>query len=531
MQSPHSARGCTTSTRKMHSALALFLAALVLFPRHASTAGPRPGHVRARAKRLKTLGAAGVLRMTKTEKRRLARTQTGRDLLDRAARRFTPRAVALNPRFLRQHDPSYRHQTKLRRKWSHEVRDQWSTGRCWLFAFESWMQSLLAKKGIHVEKLSVNFLNYHSLRKRVNAALMHLAKVEDPSAELHSIVRQRGWTAVVDEGGFFDWALDIVKTHGIVRESDMWGNDDMGSLMPSASADDTGVLIQQLQMLVDHAAQELDQAPKRAGRALTGQRKAIVERYRMRAKRLLDRSLGEPPKKITVEIPGGGEETVTPKQYMKKHLKITDADMDVITLANDAAYGEPNRLVAPQEYSALGMKELRFYHVPMDVVERAVQRAIRTDQAVWVAANASFQASPYYIEAATEDQYGGGARARSVLSISAFDYEPLDGVPPITKDRATQSNIGFPVEHAMTVVAYDPGRGPARTKYQVLNSWGREAEDDGVLHYYGDAFAHYMGLFVVARNSVPKKLRKEIESKGLIRREFRLKPDAAMGRD
>ena len=114
------------------------------------------------------------------------------------------------------------------------------------------------------------------------------------------------------------------------------------------------------------------------------------------------------------------------------------------------------------------------------------------------------------------------------MSLGAFDYPLLGGTKPLDKSRAARSNVLFPVNHAMTIVGYDPGKSRRTTKYEVLNSWSQEFGDDGVIHYYGDALAQQMSMAVVPRRLIPKRLLRQIESIPPVRREFRLKPDAAM---
>ena len=316
---------------------------------------------------LRRLGAHGVLRMSRAEKARLLKRPTGQERVMCAIRTFGLKSVALSPTFLKQHTSNYRYRTKLRKNWAHAVRDQWSTGRCWLFAFESWMQSLLAKKGIYVEKLSHNFLNYHSLRWRVLASLEHIAAAERPTATLDQLIRSKGWAAVTDEGGFFDWGLAIVKRHGIVPEEAMWVDNGQGSSNAATDADNTGVVIQQLKQLIVEAAAQMDRVrprgtSKEAKRVYRQRRQQLARRYTKQATALLESSLGKPPRRFSVMLPSGEVRSYTPRTYMRDFLRISNLDLDVVTLANDPAYGATNRIVIPDEYSALGMPAAA--HVP-----------------------------------------------------------------------------------------------------------------------------------------------------------------------
>jgi hypothetical protein len=99
------------------------------------------------------------------------------------------------------------------------------------------------------------------------------------------------------------------------------------------------------------------------------------------------------------------------------------------------------------------------------------------------------------------------------MSLSAFDYKTLGLPEPITDRKVIQAHGLHPANHAMTGTAYDqPGDMTEPLKWQLDNTWGVKAGDEGRQHAYTDFVRAFVGHVSVHRSVLDPALLKRIES-------------------
>ncbi|MCA9668570.1 MAG: hypothetical protein KC503_23420 [Myxococcales bacterium] len=414
-----------------------------------------------------------------------ARAQLSQTAKREAIAKYGVKAMALKRTFLAKHNTDYS-VVIPRGRTPYEIRNQRQSGRCWLYAFDNVLQSKLALKGVRPRDLSTSFMNYHALRTQAFALLKEAAS----SRALPDLAR----IGELDEGGHQPWARAIVRKHGIVPERVMRSTYD---------GNNSALTINKLRQLIVAAYREIGkQSADKAGERAS---KAIAKSYQKKIEKLLDSTIGKPPRQFTID-----GVRYTPKTYLSRKLKISDADLDYVVLLHDPERGFNRGYVQGGD---LGLKDFVAYNVSMATMQAAVKSTIKGGESVWFSANAA-SGNPHRAGVSSAEP----REARGVLAIGAFDYEPYIPSPKMSKRERQQAMINLS-DHAMALTAFDPKAGSRGTvlKWRVDNSWGRQkAGKDGHFHMYDDYFRHYVDSVVVPRSALSKAMLTKLNAKPIV---------------
>jgi bleomycin hydrolase len=462
----------------------LFLAILLVLLHQASLAQARGGDAAGSPQQLRQ-----VLSMCDAQKACLPP-----EVKEQAIRKFGLRAVALSNDFVAGHSRDYNCLIPGEDK-KHRVRDQKASGRCWIYATDRVLRSIVAGKGVKPTEMSTSFVNYHALRTSALSVLQKAAQGKKTALK-PSAVKD------ASEGGFQPWAIDIIKEHGFVPKARM---------DTSADGAASGLAINELQRLVAAAQREFARVKKDAPDA-DGQRKAILARYEGEVDRLLGATIGAPPESF--EFRG---KTYTPQSFLTDYLKITSDDLDFVVLTHNPHKGFGRR----RTVNMSGMSPFHQYNVSMPVIEKAVQDAVRQGQAVYVATNVSGD-QPYRAAGRNIPQ-----EARGILSLSAFKYENFIPQQALSKRDRLKATIST-ANHAMAITGFNQ-KGTKVEKWLVENSWGPRAGDAGHWHMYDDFFREYVQSVAVPRSVVPTEVLQRIDARAAAKaaKPKAAKPEAA----
>jgi bleomycin hydrolase len=429
-----------------------------------------------------------------------ARAELPKGVRQKAVEKFGLKACAVRPNFLKRHNDSYSCVIPSRDRVPFTVADQKHSGRCWIFAANRVIDSMLSTRGIKSDAVSPSFINYHSIRDQVSGLLERGATSDKPRLpELRRFVETKGWGYLLSEGGWMSWAMEAIKKHGMVPEK---------AMPTTADGGNSSLIFEQARALVTEAYQKMDQAKTPAAR------QRIKRSYLAKTEQLLDATLGRPPKDVEVKNSRGKKQKLSPKEYMTKHLRLSESDFDVVTLIHHPGVTRNRRIRLDD---GLVRSKVEMYNVSMDVMQRATKKTLRKGEAVWFATNGSMLANPYAVDPLAAQAHNG--KGEGVLSRKAFDYSLF--VPSAQPDKGTRMNLDLGASnHAMALIGYDTaksrrkGSGGSRTvKWLVENSWGSRSGDGGLLHMYDDYFKGHVDVVAVPRGAVPKTLLEKIERK------------------
>jgi bleomycin hydrolase len=433
------------------------LAALLL----AVAVGWLPGQ--ARGQRLSPTKRRGpdtswVLELNDGNKAQLDKRTVRRAIRDHGLKR-----VALSNDFLRRHNTRYKVQIPRARQ-PHTVHDQKSSSRCWAFASDRVLETRLACRGVDSSKLSEAFVTYHAMKDRACAVL-------DLGAEKGKYPN----SSEIYEGGSFPWATSVVSKHGMVPGSKM---------RSTADGDSSGVYLSQLKTLVASAQRQMRRAGD--GPDAEAQRKSIARQYKKQVTRLLDTTVGKPPRSFKVN-----GKRYTPKSYAREVL----GETDYVVLENNPTRAWNRRYkvdMSPLVYER--------YNVGMGTLQQAVKKTIQSGEAVYVSTNVS-KSNPHRVDVGEQTP----TRAKGVLSIKALKYDRYAPTGRLRKYDRLRAKINRS-NHGMVITGYDPGRGKRVRKWQIENSWGPASGDKGHLHMYDDYFREYVEKVAVPRSAVDPKV-------------------------
>lgn len=414
-------------------------------------------HARSTSRNVLELGDRARARLSERDKQR-------------AIQKYGLKTVALRPSFLKQHKPTYKCEIPRERQ-PHEIRDQQASGRCWIYAADNVLQAKLHQKGINPGDLSASFINYYSLLTRATYMIQMGALSRKPPELRRS--------QVLGEGGWQPWATAIIRHYGIVPEKKM---------PTTADGANSAMFRTQLQALVASAYRDMRRVAD--GADARQQRIGIANHYSEQVERLLQTTLGKPPKRFTI-----AGKTYTPQQYATEALGLTEAELDYVVLSHDPTSAWNRRY---RYRNSVGMPGFDVYNVSMKDLEGAVKQTLDKGEAVWFGTNVG-AAHPYRAGTGQHDP----PEAAGVLSLRAFNYKAFGPEPKLSKRDRMKAGV-TPSNHAMAITGYDPGKQPGKVlKWKVDNSWGTKAGDKGHLHMYDGFFRQYVDTVVVPRAALP----------------------------
>lgn len=411
-----------------------------------------------------------VLRLPDRQRARLPEAQKRR-----AINKYGLKNLALRRDFVEKHNTDYAVTVP-----ELKIRNQKASGRCWIFTEDRVLRSKVAQRGVDPDALSVSFINFHALRRRANTWLERSAG----AAEVPRFDKDEFGS----EGGFGDWAHDIVREHGIVPER---------SMPTTADGKKSGMVLNKLARVMTAAEREMRSVE---GPSANERRTEIAERYKGRVERLLEQTIGKPPE--TFQYKG---EQYDPQSFRDKVLQLTPEDLDYVALNNDPRHAWNRRLRYAEP--APGMPDIERYNVGMDNIYEALKKTLESGEGVYLATNVSSD-NPHRFSSPEYDP-----KAKGIASLAAFDYDSYVPSPKLTKRERLKAGIS-PTNHAMTITGYQPGKRPGSVeKWRVDNSWGEKAGDKGRWHMYDDFMRQYGTTFIVPRKMVSEELLAELEAK------------------
>ncbi len=282
--------------------------------------------------------------------------------------------------------------------------EQGNTGTCWSFATTSLLESELRRLGKAEVKLSEMFTVYWEYVEKARR-----------------YIREKGESALA-QGSEPNSALQRIRQYGIVRESDYTG------LLPGRTAHDHSRLFGEFKDYLEgrKAARDWDET-----RALAG----------IRA--ILDKHLGRPPERITVD-----GRAMTPLDYLDKGLGLVPADYVAFVSFKYAPFYTMTEYKVPDNW----WHSRDYHNLPLYDFDLALLRALRRGFTAALAVDF------------TEPGYSG---ENNVAVIPTFDV-PRNFIDQ--SSRELRFNSGSTTDdHAVHCVGYKEGG--RDTWFLIKDSW------------------------------------------------------------
>ena len=348
------------------------------------------------------------------------------------------------------------------------VKNQASTGTCWIYAALSLFESELLRMGKEEMDLSEMFIARHAY----------------PDKAL-SYVRLHG-RANFGQGGQFHDVIDQIKRHGIVPEN-VYPGMNIGE-----KRHNHGEMASVLRSI-------LDAVLSRRGKRLTPKWMEAFEA-------VLDVYLGKSPDSFTYK-----GQTYTPQSFFKEYLRLNLDDYIEITSFTHHPFGKKCRLELPDNWSFSS----DYYNVPIDDLEKIVDESINQGFTIGWDADVSDQGF------SLKDKEDLKVYDRPDYAIVPLkDWEDLTKAEskqkftePVKEKEITQEmrqktfdNFTTTDDHLMHIVG--TAEDQTGTKfYLVKNSWGSDRRYKGYNYISRSYFRLHTICIIVNKNALPSEIK------------------------
>lgn len=375
--------------------------------------------------------------------------------------------------------------TRTWRKYTHtvplvEVRDQGDSGRCWLFAAEGMLRSILRLKSALPKdfKFSLAYLYFFTMLERSNkflAQVVGLRKADTVSAD--------EMTPNIGDGGLMENFLALVSKYGLVPEQ---------AFPETAASMDTNLLIRHLNTVLASGASQMKTVMKQAKKKSRPEKTVLEELRQIQNEtmqdiwRVLVSHLGTPPLQFDfrteiseTEEPGGARTApvkitpFTPQQFAREIVGFDAKDW--VEVASNPLHKTGKIYEFPNATPCVACAEeqplrRRVINVDPKRFSELVVEELKQNRAVYVSLDADYKYDP-------ETGILDPARFASLADVYGLRHDHR-----MSRREAIWFSVLEP-NHAMTLVGYDqPDPAKPWTSLLALNSWGKDSGDDGFFH-------------------------------------------------
>lgn len=372
------------------------------------------------------------------------------------------------------------------------ITDQHSSGRCWMFTSMNTLRPRVMEQfGITSFFFSHNYTYFYDMLEKSNLFLENAiatAKKDMGDQEVSFYFK-----SPVSDGGVWNMFPNLAVKYGVVPEAVM-----PETAHSRSTANMRSILNErlragglELRSLVNSKAGEEEILNAKTG--------ILKDAYR-----ILALCLGEPPTEFTWRYKDKDGNirslTSTPQEFYKSIIPEGYNTDTYIMLMNDPTR-EYYRVYEIENYrNTYEGINWKYLNLPNEAIKAAALASIKADE-------------PIYISCDVSKQFNS---SEGISDPEMYDYESLFGIK-LDMDKAgriltRQSGS----THAMTLVAVDTDENDTPVKWQVENSWGADAGNNGYITITDAWFDEYMFRFVVNRNYLDAESLKALDSKTIM---------------
>ena len=391
-------------------------------------------------------------------------------------------ALAVNSENLSMIDTHFSHQVKTK-----GIKDQKSSGRCWLFTGLNVLRAkMITKYDLPEFEFSQNYNSFYDLLEKSNLFLQAIIDTRN----LPMDDRKVDWLMKnpIGDGGQFTGVSNLIMKYGVVPKS---------AMPETFQSNNTGQMTMILKWKLREFALELREMKS----AKLAERKEVMltEIYR-----ILVECLGVPPTEFEWIRYNKEGKVVSVKKYTPKGFYNEfigeDLENNYVMIMNDPTreYGKVYEI----EYDrhVYDGENWLYINLPIERVKELAIASIKDNTAMYFSCDVGkFSNSK-----------------KGTLDINNMDYESLfrTKFPMDKKQRIQTYSSGS--SHAMTLIAVDLDEAGKPRKWMVENSWGAASGYKGNLIMTDKWFEEYMFRVVLEKKYVPADVLKMLEQKPVL---------------
>ncbi len=357
------------------------------------------------------------------------------------------------------------------------ITDQQKSGRCWLFAGLNILRPA-ASKNLKVKKFefSQTYLFFYDKLEKANLFLESIIETRQRPLDDRDVNWLLGHPMM--DGGQWSMALELIEKYGVVPA------DVMPETQSSANTDRLNSMLGTL--LCKQASVLRSMAEKGATEdALRAEKeKMLVDDYKM-----IVVHFGVPPKSFVwryedAEGKVTEPKTYTPKQFYKEFVNIDLRDYVCLHSVPVHAYNKAYQVKFDR--NLYDMPNMTFVNVPLDKMKEYTLKSVLGNDPVWFGCDVGKE---------SDSKLG-------VMKRGLYDYKSIYSID-LDMNKADRIRYQQTVpSHAMVFTGVDVAGGKP-VKWQVENSWGTKAGDNGFFVMYDDWFDEYMFSVIVHKKYLP----------------------------
>ena len=374
------------------------------------------------------------------------------------------------------------------------VKDQKSSGRCWIFAGCNVLREAICKKyNLEDFELSQNFIAFYDKLEKCNyimECLIELKDEDDDNRERYHIL-----TRGIEDGGQWDLFVNIVNKYGIVPKEVM--NETYQSSNTSEVNDLLNRKLRQFNARIKNTNDNLDY---------------LKSLYLEDIYRILTDCFGLPTNKFDFEYTDKDKKyhiikDLTPLEFYKKY---TDINVDdYVSIINAPTKDKPFNKTYTVKYlgNVIEGKNILYLNLPMEEFKSLVVKQLEAKEVVWFGSDCSKDAD----------------RADGLFDDLSFNYNDTFKTDFSMTKEDMLDNYESAMNHAMVITGVNLDRN-IPTKWKIENSWGEQVGDKGYYVASDTWFEKYVYQAVINKKYLSSEQLEELKLKPV-----ELKPWDPMG--
>lgn len=338
------------------------------------------------------------------------------------------------------------------------ITNQKNSGRCWIFASINMVRlALMEEFKLENIELSQNYIAFHDYLEKANTYLNFMI---DKGLGLSTLDRtfQHYNESPVQDGGYFEWFMDLIRKYGICPKS---------AMQETFQSENTTAIFKEVNL-------RLKSYVAKMRNVYENDKQVTDEIYELKEKALEDvynvlvKSLGMPPKSFTFSYHDKDKKfhsfESTPIDFYKQHVEKPLSEK--ITVISDPREIYPyNRLLhsdfVKNVYDGTGLLKL---NITLKEQKQAIINSLKDGKAVWFGCDV-------------------GASSNSKLGIMDENLYTTDltltKLLPFSKKEKFELHASV-ISHAMNLVGVDLDKNGKPLAWKVENSWGDEVGKKGI---------------------------------------------------
>lgn len=358
--------------------------------------------------------------------------------------------------------------------------NQFSSGRCWIFAGLNLLREIIAKK-LNVDnfELSQNFTGFYDKLEKINYVLENIIELcnrDYDDRTLNHILKEG-----IQDGGQWDMFANIVKKYGVVPKIVM------DETYQSSNTRESNFIISTT--LRKFAAFAYKKIRENKLEEIKKQKEIILQKLY----NVLCMCYGKPVEKFDFEYCEKNnkyhlEKDFTPKSFYEKYLG-DDLINEYISIVNAPTNSKPFYNLYTIKYvgNVIGGEKIRYVNLPINEVKELCIKTLKDNEIIWFGSDCGKY----------RDDTG-------VWDDNMFDYEKVFGLSlKVEKGDMLDFNISA-MDHAMVITGVSfkddkPG------KWKIQNSWGTDKANGGYYLMTDSWFENFVFQAVIKKKYLSKE--------------------------